>query len=85
MQHFGVYEAKTKLPDLIRQVLGGERVTITNRGVAVVDLVPSKQLANQRTANGISAIQTLRDNANNSPAAKIDQAAFVALRTKGRR
>lgn len=37
----GAYEAKTKLPDLLRQVKGGKSFTITNRGEAVADLVPS--------------------------------------------
>ncbi len=36
----GAYEAKTKLPELIRRVEAGERITITNRGVPVVELRP---------------------------------------------
>lgn len=35
------YEAKTKLPELLRQVKAGESFTITDRGVAIADLVPS--------------------------------------------
>jgi prevent-host-death family protein len=38
----GSYEAKTKLPELLRQVKAGKSFTITNRGEAVADLVPSK-------------------------------------------
>jgi len=38
----GAYEAKTKLPELLRQVKAGKRFTITNRGQAVADLVPSE-------------------------------------------
>ena len=38
----GAYEAKTKLPELLRQVRAGKRFTITNRGKAVADLVPSE-------------------------------------------
>ena len=38
----GSYEAKTRLPELLRQVKSGKSFTITNRGVAVADLVPSK-------------------------------------------
>jgi prevent-host-death family protein len=38
----GAYEAKTKLPELLRQVQAGKRFTITNRGKAVADLVPSE-------------------------------------------
>ncbi len=37
----GSYEAKTKLPELLRQVKTGKSFTITNRGIAVADLVPS--------------------------------------------
>lgn len=37
----GSYEAKTKLPELLRQVKTGKSFTITNRGVAIADLVPS--------------------------------------------
>jgi prevent-host-death family protein len=38
----GAYEAKTKLPELLRQVQAGKRFTITNRGKAIADLVPSQ-------------------------------------------
>jgi prevent-host-death family protein len=38
----GAYEAKTKLPELLRQVKAGKRFTITNRGKAIADLVPSE-------------------------------------------
>ena len=37
----GAYEAKTKLPELLRQVQAGKQFTITNRGKAIADLVPS--------------------------------------------
>ena len=40
----GAYEAKTKLPDLLRQVKAGKRFTITNRGEAIADLVPSRSV-----------------------------------------
>lgn len=36
----GSYEAKTKLPELLRQVKSGKSYTITNRGEAIADLVP---------------------------------------------
>jgi prevent-host-death family protein len=38
----GAYEAKTKLPELLRQVQAGKRFTITNRGRAIADLIPSE-------------------------------------------
>ena len=37
----GAYEAKTKLPELLRQVQAGKRFTITNRGKAIAELVPT--------------------------------------------
>lgn len=37
----GAYEAKTRLPELLRLVKTGRRFTITNRGEAVADLIPS--------------------------------------------
>ncbi len=37
----GAYEAKTRLPELLRQVKAGKRFTITNRGEAIADLIPS--------------------------------------------
>lgn len=36
----GSYEAKTKLPELLRGIQAGNRYTITLRGEAVADLVP---------------------------------------------
>lgn len=85
MQQFGVCEAKTKLPDLIRQVLASERVTITNRGVAVVDLVPSTQFTSHRTEIAIAAIKSLRARSSIARTASIDRATFTALREQGRR
>jgi prevent-host-death family protein len=38
----GAYDAKTRLPELLRQVKSGKRFTITNRGKPVADLVPSQ-------------------------------------------
>lgn len=38
----GSYEAKTKLPELLRGILAGNRYTITLRGEAVADLVPAQ-------------------------------------------
>lgn len=37
----GAYDAKTRLPELLRQVRAGERFTITHRGEAIADLIPS--------------------------------------------
>jgi len=37
----GSYEAKTNLSELLRQVKSGKSFTITHRGEAIADLVPS--------------------------------------------
>ena len=78
MREYGVYEAKTKLPDLIKQVQQGERVTITNRGEPVADLVPSASRAAQQTKEAIAAIKAMRSG-------NIDQAQFAEMRARGRR
>jgi prevent-host-death family protein len=45
----GVFDAKTKLSEILRKVDQGERFTITLRGRAVADVVPS-QLKDRRHA-----------------------------------
>ncbi len=78
MREYGVYEAKTKLPDLIRQVQKGERVTITNRGEPVADLVPSASRAGQQALDAIAAIKAMRSGS-------VDRAGFSEMRRRGRR
>ena len=51
----GSYEAKTKLPELLRQVKTGKSFTITNRGEAIADLVPSA-----RTKYKVAAAEKLK-------------------------
>jgi prevent-host-death family protein len=41
-QEVGAFDAKAKLSELLRAVALGQRYTITVRGKAVADLVPSK-------------------------------------------
>ena len=53
----GSYEAKTKLPELLRQVKTGKSFTITNRGEAVADLVPS---TSGRTKDKVAAAEKLK-------------------------
>jgi prevent-host-death family protein len=79
MREYGIYEAKTKLPDLIKQVQQGERVTITNRGRPVADLVQSASGAARQTQEAIAAIKAMRTTA------AIDQVQFTEMRLRGRR
>jgi prevent-host-death family protein len=78
MREVGVYEAKTRLADLIKQVQQGERVTITNRGEPVADLVPSANRAAQQTNEAIEAIKGMRTGT-------LSQAQYVEMRSRGRR
>ncbi|HAL91400.1 MAG TPA: type II toxin-antitoxin system prevent-host-death family antitoxin [Verrucomicrobia bacterium] len=40
MDRIGAYEAKTRLPELLRRVAGGETITITRHGIPVALLKP---------------------------------------------
>ena len=52
----GAYEAKTKLPELLRQVQAGKRFTITHRGKAIADLVPSEAQAQKDPAAAVDQL-----------------------------
>ena len=41
-EEIGSYEAKTKLPEILRRVEAGESFTITNRGKPVAELIPTR-------------------------------------------
>jgi prevent-host-death family protein len=47
MSTVGIFEAKTRLSEIVRKVERGERFTITVRGRAVADVVPT-QARNQQ-------------------------------------
>lgn len=53
----GSYEAKTKLPELLRQVQRGKSFTITNRGKAVADLVPTGEERSKSKAEAVRKLQ----------------------------
>lgn len=54
----GAYEAKTRLPELLREVRTGRRFTITNRGEAVADLVPSTREGSLDAAAAVDRFRT---------------------------
>ncbi len=53
----GSYEAKTKLPELLRGIQAGNRYTITLRGEPVADLVPVEA---GRARDAVSAVDQMR-------------------------
>ena len=57
MKHeIGSYDAKTKLPEILRRVESGEKFVITNRGKPVADLTPSSAASQVKVATAISNI-----------------------------
>lgn len=52
----GSYEAKTKLPELLRGVQSGNRYTITLRGEPVADLVPAASARHGGAAEAVDAM-----------------------------
>jgi len=53
----GSYEAKTKLPELLRGVQAGHRYTITLRGQPIADLLPVQQ---KTINNAAAAVNRMR-------------------------
>jgi prevent-host-death family protein len=53
----GSYEAKTKLPELLRGIQAGNRYTITLRGEPVADLVPAES---SKGGEAVAAVEQMR-------------------------
>ena len=50
---YTVAEAKNKLPELIKQAEAGARVTITKRGIPVVELIRKVEYSPRRRVFGV--------------------------------
>ena len=59
MQEFGVYEAKTKLPALLK-VRRGQEITITKHGVPIALIIPYTGSARPPVQETIGKIRELR-------------------------
>ncbi len=55
----GAYEAKTKLPEILRNVKAGQSYTITNRGEDVAELIPSLNISKKNKDLAIEKIKAL--------------------------
>lgn len=75
----GSYEAKTRLPELLRQVKTGVSFTITNRGKAIAELVPCTTKGDQ---NKVAAADKLRQFMQTDPVRGVD---IKGLIEEGRR
>lgn len=56
LEEIGSYEAKTKLPEILRRVEAGETFTITNRGKPIADVTPSRSSDRAKTQTAIANI-----------------------------
>ena len=56
LEEIGSYEAKTKLPEILRRVEAGEAFTITNRGKPIADVIPSRSSERLKTQTAIANI-----------------------------
>ena len=56
----GSFEAKTKLPELLRAVTRGHRYTITLRGKPIADLVPSDGRGIDDPVEAVAAMRTIQ-------------------------
>ena len=79
MQTIGSYEAKTRLPELLRQVERGERFTITRRGLPIARIVGVEDNVDDRR----SVIERLKAARARRPAISVDE--LIAARDEGRR
>ena len=79
-EQIGSYDAKTKLPELLRRVEQGESITITNRGKAVADIVPSASNQQQKVMQAIKGLRHLA--LGHSP---VDESTIKVMKEDGRR
>lgn len=71
----GSYEAKTKLPELLRGVQAGQRYTITLRGEPVADLVPPERGKDSDAAAAVDKMLKLM--AETAPIKGVDVKALI--------
>lgn len=60
MATVGSYEAKTRLPELLRRIAKGEQITITKHGVSIAVLMPAGSSKKRDTRTLIQEIRKFR-------------------------
>jgi prevent-host-death family protein len=78
MTEVGIYEAKTRFAELVKLVVSGQSIIITNRGKPVAELVAPRKQQGQDLDSLISTIKANR-------IGKINREIFNALKLDGRR
>ena len=57
MSEIGAFEAKTRLPQLLRRVEAGERFVITRHGRPLAELVPFRPRDTRKVQSAIDALK----------------------------
>jgi prevent-host-death family protein len=78
LEEIGSYDAKTKLPEILRRVESGEGFTITNRGKPVADLVPSEAQTRTKAVLAVENILKMKKHT-------ITDKELAALKSQGRK
>jgi prevent-host-death family protein len=78
LEEIGSYDAKTKLPEILRRVEAGEAFTITNRGKPIADLIPSRAKSRLKAQAAINNLLKM-----NKPTVSCED--LKAMREEGRR
>jgi len=60
MPTIGLFEAKTRLSEIVRKAEAGERFTITVRGRPVADIVPSQARSKEVVRAAVERLMTRR-------------------------
>ena len=61
LEEIGSYDAKTKLPEILRRVEAGESFTITNRGKPIADVVPNRATSRLKCKTAIFSIKKAKE------------------------
>ncbi len=78
LEEVGSYDAKTKLPEILRRVKLGESFTITNRGKPIADLIPSRSNDRLKAVSAINNILKAKKH-------KISDSLLIELKEEGRK
>ena len=78
LEEIGSYDAKTKLPEILRRVEAGEAFTITNRGKPVADLIPSRAKSRLKAQSAINNLLQMKKS-------MVSDKTLKAMREEGRR
>ena len=78
LEEIGSYDAKTKLPEILRRVERGEAFTITKRGEPIADLVPSRAAGQEKAHAAIENILRARKH-------QVSEAALNEFKELGRK